>query len=173
MTKTFREYSDALRQAQANLKLNPNFVNRKKWEMVKNAFDLWAEKYEICRKFYSDLHFHKYGNKAGSMLARQIRGPHKQHHIPKLPTVQGDDASSPEDIAQTFQDFYQRLYEHDHTDQQEGWGRDFLAQTRLEQLTQDQLEDINAPLTVEEIDGIIKSLPKNKAPGPDGTFTNY
>lgn len=107
------------------------------------------------------------------MMARLIKGTHKPNHVPKLNTAKGDTVTSPAEIAQTFQNFYQRLYEHVHTDHQEGWGREFLAHNRLGHLTQDQLEEINAPITLEEIEDIIKSLPKNKAPGPDGLSGDF
>ena len=35
-------------------------------------------------------------------------------------------------------------------------------------LNQEELEDINRPITSNEIETVIKNLPTNKSPGPDG-----
>ena len=36
------------------------------------------------------------------------------------------------------------------------------------QLSQEEIEVMNTPITSTEIEAVIKNLPKNKSPGPDG-----
>ena len=44
----------------------------------------------------------------------------------------------------------------------------FLEKFSLPRLNQKEIEIMNNPITSTEIEGVIKNLPKNKSPGPDG-----
>ena len=44
----------------------------------------------------------------------------------------------------------------------------FLEKSNLPRLNQEEMEIMNIPITSTEIEAVIKSLPKNKSPGPDG-----
>src|SRR5574337_1196641 len=44
----------------------------------------------------------------------------------------------------------------------------FLEKFNLPRLNQEEIEIMNNPITSTEIKAVIKNLPKNKSPGPDG-----
>ena len=44
----------------------------------------------------------------------------------------------------------------------------FLEKYKLPKLNQEQIENLNRPITSTEIETVIRSLPANKSPGPDG-----
>ena len=44
----------------------------------------------------------------------------------------------------------------------------FLEKHNLPRLNQEEIENINRPITSTEIENVIKNLPTNKSPGPDG-----
>ena len=44
----------------------------------------------------------------------------------------------------------------------------FLEKHNLLSLNQEEIENINRPITSTEIESVIKNLPTNKTPGPDG-----
>ena len=44
----------------------------------------------------------------------------------------------------------------------------FLERYNFPRLNQEELENINRPITSNEIETVIKNLPTNKIPGPDG-----
>ena len=44
----------------------------------------------------------------------------------------------------------------------------FLERYNLPRLNQEKIEKMNRPITSNEIETVIKNLPKNKSPGPDG-----
>ena len=44
----------------------------------------------------------------------------------------------------------------------------FLEKHNLLRLNQEEIENINRPITSTEIETVFKNLPKNKSPGPDG-----
>ena len=44
----------------------------------------------------------------------------------------------------------------------------FLEKFSLPRLNQEEIEIMNNPITSTEVEAMIKNLPKNKSPGPDG-----
>ena len=44
----------------------------------------------------------------------------------------------------------------------------FLEKFNLPRLNQEEVEIMNNPITSTEIEAVIKNLPKNKSPGPEG-----
>ena len=44
----------------------------------------------------------------------------------------------------------------------------FLEKFNLPRLSQEEIEIMNNPITSTEIEAVIRNLPKNKSPGPDG-----
>ena len=44
----------------------------------------------------------------------------------------------------------------------------FLEKFNLPRMNQEEIEIMNNPITSTEIEAVIKNLPKNKSPGPDG-----
>ena len=44
----------------------------------------------------------------------------------------------------------------------------FLEIYKLPKLNQEEIENLNRPITSKEIEAITKNLPTNKRPGPDG-----
>ena len=44
----------------------------------------------------------------------------------------------------------------------------FLETYKVPKLNQEEIDNLNRPITGKEIELVIKNLPKNKSPGPDG-----
>ena len=44
----------------------------------------------------------------------------------------------------------------------------FLEQFNLSRLNKEEIEIMNNPITITKIETVIKNLPQNKSPGPDG-----
>lgn len=85
--------------------------------------------------------------------------------------------TDPQEIANDFSDFYSKLYnlKDDPTivSLSPQAIADFLHAIHLLSLTEDQLHELNAPVTDTEIIRSIKSLPLGKRPGPDGFSNEY
>ena len=65
-----------------------------------------------------------------------------------------------------MRDYYKQLYANkmDNLEEMDG----ILEKHNLSRLNQEVIENINRTITTTEIETVIKNLPTNKSPGPDG-----
>ena len=49
----------------------------------------------------------------------------------------------------------------------------FLDKYNFPKLLQEEIEDLNRPVTSKEIETVIRNLPPNKSPGPDGFTAEF
>ena len=49
----------------------------------------------------------------------------------------------------------------------------FLEKYNFTKLNQEEIEDLNKPITSKEIQTVIRNLPANKSPGPDGFTAEF
>jgi hypothetical protein len=49
----------------------------------------------------------------------------------------------------------------------------FVGRYHVPKLNQDQVNFLNSPITPKEIEIVIKNLPTNKSPGPDGFSAEF
>ena len=73
------------------------------------------------------------------------------------------------EIQRIMRDYYEQLYGK-KIDNLEEMDR-FLEKFNLPRLN--QVEIMNDPITITEIEAVIKNLPKNKSPGPDGVTGEF
>ena len=70
-----------------------------------------------------------------------------------------------------MRDYYKQLYVN-KMDNLEEMDK-FLEMHNLPRLNQEELENMNRPITSTEIETVIKNLPTNKSPGPDGFTVEF
>ena len=49
----------------------------------------------------------------------------------------------------------------------------FLDRYQVPKLNEDQVDDLNSPISPKEIEAIINNLPTKKSPGPDGFSAEF
>ena len=49
----------------------------------------------------------------------------------------------------------------------------FLEKYNLPKLNQEEIENLNRPITSMEIETVVRNLPANKSPGPDGFTSKF
>ena len=65
-----------------------------------------------------------------------------------------------------MRDYYKQLYANNMDNLEEM--NKFLEKHNLPRLNEEEIENINRPITSTEIETVIENLPTNKSPGPDG-----
>ena len=85
--------------------------------------------------------------------------------INKIRNEKGDVTTDTAEIQNILRDYYKQLYAN-KMDNLEEMDK-FLERYNLPTLNQEETENMNRPITSNEIETVIKNLPTNKSPGPD------
>ncbi|KAM4675778.1 uncharacterized protein O3C94_008377 [Discoglossus pictus] len=114
-------------------------------------------------------------NKPDTMLAKKLKTQRANSFIPKISNKSNKLVFKPNEIAETFRQFYEELYSaptHSGSKAHNSQIGSFLNSTELPQIEKTRAEDLTRPITLEEIKEAIKTTKSQGAPGPDG-FTNF
>ena len=95
----------------------------------------------------------------------------EKNQIHKIRNEKGEVTTDNEDIQRIIRDYYEQLYGN-NIDNLEEMDR-FLEKFSLPRLNQKEIEIMNNPITSPETKPVIKNLPKNRSPGPDGFTSEF
>ena len=75
------------------------------------------------------------------------------------------------EIQRIIRDYYQQLYANkmDNVEEMDK----FLENYNFPKVNQEEIENLNGPITSTEIETVIRNLPANKSPGPDGFTAEF
>jgi hypothetical protein len=116
-------------------------------------------------------------NKIDKPLTRLTRGHRDSILINKTINKKGDITTDPEEIQNTIKSFYKRLYSKkkkkknqtktkknlENLDEKDK----VLDRYQISKLNQDQINDLNNPISPKEIEAVINILPTKQSPRPD------
>ena len=102
-------------------------------------------------------------NKVETPIARLIKKKREKNQINKIRNENGDITTDNIEIQRIIRDYYQQLFAN-KMDNLEEMGK-FLEKYNLPKLDQEEMENLNRPITSTEIETVIKNLPTNKSPG--------
>ena len=105
-------------------------------------------------------------NKFDKPLARFIKKKKERIQINKIRNEKGEVIMDTTEIQSIKRDYYKKLYVN-KMDNLEEMDK-FLERYNFPRLNQEEIENMNRPITSNEIEAVIKNLPRNKSPGPDG-----
>ena len=143
------------------------------WEIIKLRAEInqVETKRTIQRINQTRSWFFEKINKIDKPLARLTRGHRDSILINKIKNEKGDITTEPEEIQNIIRSYYKRLYSTklENLDEMDK----FLDRYQVPKLNQDQINDLNSPISPKEIEAVINSLPTKKSPGPDGFSAEF
>ena len=98
-------------------------------------------------------------------LARLIKKKMEKTQINRIRNEKGEVTTDTAEIQRIMRDYYKQLYANKMDNLKEM--EKFLQKYNLLRLNQEEIENMNRPITSTEIETVIKNLPTNKNPGPD------
>ena len=105
-------------------------------------------------------------NNIDKPLSRLIKIKREEDQNNKVRNEKWEVATNNAEIQRIIRDYYEQLYGNKMDNRQE-MDR-FSEKFNLPRLNQEEIEIMNNSITSTEIEAVIKNLPKNKSPGPDG-----
>ena len=105
-------------------------------------------------------------NKIEKPLATLIKKKKEKNQINRIRNEKGEVTTDTTEIQKIMRDYYKQLYAN-KMDNLEEMDK-FLEKHNLPRLKQEERENMKRLITSTEIETVIKNLPTNKSPGPDG-----
>ena len=107
-------------------------------------------------------------DKINRPLARLIKKQREKNQINKTRNENREITTDNTEIQRIIRDYYQQLYANkmDNVEEMDK----FVEKYNFPKLNQEEIENLNRPITSMEIETVIRNLPANKSPGPD-SFT--
>ena len=142
-------------------------VSRKK-EIIKNRSEINdKEMKEMIAKIKKNKSwFFEKINKIDKPLARLIKKKREMTQINRIRNEKGEVTTDTAEIQRIRRDYYKQLYANKMNNLEEM--DKYFEKHNLLRLNQEEIEYIKRPITGTEIETVIKNLPTNKSPRPDG-----
>ena len=144
----------------------PNFSRRKEIIKIRSEINENEMKEMIAEINKPKSWFFEKINKIDKPLARLIKKNREKTQINTIRKEKGEVTTDTAEIQRIMRDYYKQLYAN-KMDNLEKMDK-FLEKHNLPRLNQEETENLNRPITRTEIETVIKNLPTNKSPGPDG-----
>ncbi|XP_051794339.1 calcium-binding mitochondrial carrier protein SCaMC-2-B isoform X1 [Acanthochromis polyacanthus] len=174
-----RENSKQLKQLnEAILLLDREFCHTASAELAKKRVLLQTEYNTSCTRqaeyliSKSKCGYYEHGEKAGHLLAHQLRQRSAYQTISAVNNDQGIVCTDNEEINSCFTKFYQALYSSDSTAEASDF-EGFLKDLNLPVVNPNQITDLERDISAAEISLAIKDMQNGKSPGPDGFTTDF
>ena len=145
---------------------NPRVSRRKEILKIRAEINAKETKETIAKINKAKSWFFERINKIDKPLARLIKKQKEKNQINKIRNENGEIITDNTEIQRIIRDYYQQLYGNkiDNVEEMDK----FLEKYNLSRPNQRETENMNRPITSTEITTVIKNLPTNKSPGPDG-----
>ena len=95
----------------------------------------------------------------------------EKNQINKIRNENGEIITDNTEIQRFRRDYYQQLYANKMDNLEDV--DEFLEKCNFTKLNQEEIENLNRPMTSTEIETVIRKLPANKSPRPDGFTAEF
>ena len=160
-----------LKQLEKEEMKNPRFSRKKEIFKIKTEINAKETKETIAKINKAKSWFFERINKINKPLARLIKKQREKNQINKIRNKNGEITTDNTEIQRIIRDYYQQLYANkmgnlEETDK-------FLEKYNLPTLNQEEIENMNRHITRTETETVIRNLPANRSPGPDGFTAKF
>ena len=155
-----------LKQLEKEEQTKPKVSRRKEIIKIRAQINAIEMKKTIAKINQIKSWFFEKINKIDKPLARLIKKKRERTQINKIRNGKGEIATDATEIQRIIRDYYKQLYAN-KMDNLEEMDK-FLERYNLPRLNQEEIENMNRSIMSNEIETVIKKLPTNKSPGPDG-----
>ena len=146
--------------------INNTLINKQKSLKIGAEINAKETKETIAKINKAKSWFLEKTNKIDKPLASLIKKQREKNQINKIRNENGEITTDNTEIQRIIRDYNQQLYDNkmDNLEEMD----EFLEKYNLPRLNQEEIENLNRCITSMEIKTVIKNLPTNRSPGPDG-----
>ena len=156
-----------LKQPEKEEMKNPRVSRRKEILKIRAEINAKETKETIAKIIKAKHWFFVKINKINKPLARLIKKQRETNPINKIRNENGEITTDNTEIQRIISNYipikWNRLEEMDK----------FLEKYNFPKLNQEEMENLNRSITSMEIETVIRNLPANKSPGPDGFTAEF
>ena len=160
-----------LKQLEKEEMKNPRVSRRKENIKIRAEINEKQTKETIAKINKAKSWFFENINKIENPLARFIKKKREKNQINKIRYENGEITTDNTEIQRIIRDYYQQLRANKVDNLEEI--DEFLEKYKLPKLNQEEIENLNRPITSIEIETVIRNLPTNKSPGPEGFTAEF
>ena len=155
-----------LKELEKEEQRKPKVSRRKEIIKIRAEINERETKKTIAKIHKTKSWFFQKINKTDKTLARLIKKKRERTQSNKIKNENGEVTTDTAEIQRILRDYHQQLCAN-KMDNLEEMDK-FLEKHNLLILNQEEIENMNRPITNTEIETVIKNLPTNKSPRPDG-----
>ena len=139
---------------------NPRVSRRKEIIKIREETNKKETKETIAKINKTKSWFFEKINQIGKPLARLIKKKRQKNQINKIRKENGEITTDNAEIQRIIRDYYQQLYDNkiDNLEEMD----EFLEKYNLPKLNQEEIENLNRPITSMEIETVMRNLPANQ-----------
>ena len=150
---------------------NPRVSRREEIIKIRAEINKKETKETIAKINKAKTWFFEKINKIDKPLARLIKKQREKDQLNKIINENAETTTDNTEIQRIIRDYYQQLYAN-KMDNLEEMDK-FLEKYNFPKLNQEEIQNLNRPIISTEIETVIRNLPANKSPGPDGFIAEF
>ena len=169
--KSNKSPNSTLKQLEKEEMENPRVSRRKEILKIRAEINAKETKETIAKINKAKSWFFEKIDKIDKPLARLIKKQREKNQINKIKNEKGEITTDNTVIQRIIRDYYQQLYDN-KMDNLEEMDK-FLEKCNFPKLNQEEIKYLNRRITRTGIETVIRNLPANNSPGPDGITAEF